>query len=504
MGSAFQLSTMMIRSFVFFTLLIAIHGLKYSEKNVEVTTDDGTTVTCSFVITYTADPFILNKKKSKITCKPKVSGSGAQILDLPEVGDVDFEFQLKKGKGTVKKAELVPEEPSGPSGATGSGPVNCSCVLPLDSLMPEMPEAPAPIAGRGLRLIQSRLANSVLLADDQETNKKIATFQSSDRKGLIGLILLPILLPQIIAAIQATLAGRSLNIETEERREQLEKILAQLEAAQERVDEIVGDRDLIKEFLKASNNNANGATFITNLTAFITAIQGLLAALGIGRSLPVNAHNRQLGSGPLAGLLGSGGLTGGLGSLGGSAPSPPPPSPSSPSTPLLDLLAGSSSNGGDLSGLLGALGGSNGGGDLAPLLEALAGSNGGSGDLTSLLGLLGGANGGSGDLASLLSLLTGSDSSLIEGIVSNVIQQQIESVLSDLGPEAMVDELLAEFGINGGIEEALAELETMEQEFDAMIEEFLAEVEAELAGGFGEDLRVPLQCDCVPYEVMAG
>jgi len=495
----------MIRSFVFFTLLIAIHGLKYSEKNVEVTTDDGTTVTCSFVITYTADPFILNKKKSKITCKPKVSGSGAQILDLPEVGDVDFEFQLKKGKGTVKKAELVPEEPSGPSGPTGSVPMNCSCVLPLDSLMPEMPEAPAPIAGRGLRLIQSRLANSVLLADDQETNKKIATFQSSDRAGLIGLILLPILLPQIIAAIQAALAGRSLNIETEERREQLEKILAQLEAAQERVDEIVGDRDLIKEFLKACNNNANGATFITNLTAFITAIQGLLAALGIGRSLPVNAHNRQLGSGPLAGLLGSGGLTGGLtgglGGLGGSAPSPPPPSPSSPSTPLLDLLAGSSSNGGDLSGLLGALGGSNGGGDFAPLLEALAGSNGGSGDLTSLLGLLGSANGGSGDLAPILSLLTGSDSSLIEGIVSNVIQQQIESVLSDLDPDAMVDELLAEFGIVGGIEEALAELETMEQEFDVMLEEFLAEVEAELAGGFGEDLRVPLQCDCVPYEI---
>merc|ERR1719419_1357281 len=346
--------------------------------------------------------------------------------------------------------------------------MNCSCVLPLGSLIPE---GPGPIqAGRGLRLIQSRLANSVVLANDQETNKKIATFQPSNRGGLIGLILLPILLPSIIAAIQAALAGRSLNIETEERREQLEKILEQLEAAQERVDEIVGDRDLIADFIKTCNNNANGATFITNLTAFITAIQGLLAALGIGRSLPVNAHNRQFGSGPLAGLLGSGSLTGGLGGLGGSAPSPPPPSPSSPSTPLLDLLAGSSSNGGDLSGLLGALGGSNGGGDLAPLL----------------------------------SLLSGSDSSLIEGIISNVIQQQIDSVLSELDPDALVDELLAEFGINGGIEEALAELETMEQEFDAAVEEWLAEVEAELAGGFGEDLRVPLQCDCVPYEVVVG
>merc|ERR1711973_67553 len=489
MGVPFQLSTIMIRSFVFFTLLIASQGqeLTHKEKNVEVTTDKGETAKCAFTILYTADPFTVNKKKSKAVCKPKVTGIAATVLDLPEVGDVDFEFKLKNGKGKPTKAELVQEVTTGPGGPPAGGPMNCSCVLPLDSLIPE---GPGPIqAGRGLRLIQSRLANSVVLANDQETNKKIATFQPSNRGGLIGLILLPILLPSIIAAIQAALAGRSLNIETEERREQLEKILAQLEAAQERVDEIVGDRDLIADFIKTCNNNANGATFITNLTAFITAIQGLLAALGIGRSLPVNAHNRQFGSGPLAGLLGSGGLTGGLGGLGGSAPSPPPPSPSpsSPSTPLLDLLAGSSSNGGDL----------------APLLGALAGSNGGSGDLSSLLELLGSANGG-GDLAPLLTLLTGSDSSLIEGIISNVIQQQIDSVLSELDPDALVDELLAEFGINGGIEEALAELETMEQEFDAAVEEWLAEVEAELAGGFGEDLRVPLQCDCVPYEVVVG
>merc|ERR1712029_945184 len=461
MGVPFQLSTMMIRSFVFFTLLIAIQAQEktHEVKNVEITTDEGKTAKCKFVILYKADPFTVNKKKSKAVCKPKVTGIAATVLDLPEVGDVDFEFKLKNGKGKPTKAELVQEVTTGPGGPPAGGPMNCSCVLPLDSLIPE---GPGPIqAGRGLRLIQSRLANSVVLANDQETNKKIATFQPSNRGGLIGLILLPILLPSIIAAIQAALAGRSLNIETEERREQLEKILEQLEAAQERVDQIVGDRDLIADFIKTCNNNANGANFITNLTAFITAIQGLLAALGIGRSLPVNAHNRQFGSGPLAGLLGSGGLTGGLGGLGGS----------------------------------------NGGGDLAPLLGALAGSNGGSGDLSSLLELLGSANGGGGDLAPLLSLLSGSDSSLIEGIISNVIQQQIDSVLSELDPDALVDELLAEFGINGGIEEALAELETMEQEFDAAVEEWLAEVEAELAGGFGEDLRVPLQCDCVPYEI---
>merc|ERR1712243_84112 len=259
-------------------------------------------------------------------------------------------------------------------------PMNCSCRLPLDfeGLMPET--GPEVIAGRGLRLIQSRL-NSVSLRNDQESNKKIATFNPSNRGGLIGLILLPILLPLIIAQIQALLAGRSLNIETEERREKLEKMLAELEAAQERVEEIVGDRNLVEDFIKTCNNNANGATFITNLTAFITAIQGLLTALGIGRSFPVpNAHNRQFGSGNLLGLLGQGGLGGNLGGLGGSAPSP------APSSPLLGLLGGSGGNGGDLSGLLGAIGGSNGGsGDLGPLLGALAGSNGGSGDLSSLL-----------------------------------------------------------------------------------------------------------------------
>ena len=52
--------------------------------------------------------------------------------------------------------------------------------------------------------------------------------------------------------------------------------------------------------------------------------------------------------------------------------------------------------------------------------------------LSSLLELLGSANGGSGDLAPLLALVGGSDSSLIEGIISNVIQQQIDSVLSEL------------------------------------------------------------------------
>merc|ERR1711931_480230 len=495
MGVPFQLSTITIRSFVFFTLLIASQGqeLTHKEKNVEVTTDKGETAKCAFTILYTADPFTVNKKKSKAVCKPKVTGIAATVLDLPEVGDVDFEFKLKNGKGKPTKAELVQEVTTGPGGPSVGVPMNCSCVLPLGSLIPE---GPGPIqAGRGLRLIQSRLANSVVLANDQETNKKIATFQPSNRGGLIGLILLPILLPQIIAAIQAALAGRSLNIETEERREQLEKILAQLEAAQERVDEIVGDRDLIKEFLKACNNNANGATFITNLTAFITAIQGLLTALGIGRSLPVpNAHNRQFGSGNLLGLLGNGGLGGNLGGLGGSAPSPAPTPAAAPSSPLLGLLGGSGGNGGDLSGLLGALGGSNGGsGDLGPLLGALAGSNGGSGDLSSLLEALGSANGGSGDLAPLLALVGGSDSSLIEGIISNVIQQQIDSVLSELDADAMVDELLLEFGINGGIEEALAALETLESEFDAMVEEFLAELEAEFSG-FEGPLDIPLQC----------
>merc|ERR1711962_1292829 len=474
MGSAFQLSTKMFRSFVFLSLLIVIHGLTQTIKNVKVTVGEKE-LKCTFKVIYTADPFVVNEKKSKLTCKPKVSGTATAKLEIKDVGVVEFDFKITNGKGKVTSAKLVPATTEAPvvPAPIGNVPMNCSCRLPLD-FDGKMP-GPEVIAGRGLRLIQSRL-NSVSLRNYQESNKKIATFNPTDRKGLIGLILLPILLPLIIAQIQALLAGRSLNIETEERREKLEKMLAELEAAQERVEEIVGDRNLIEDFIKTCNNNANGATFITNLTAFITAIQGLLAALGIGRSLPVpNVHNRQFGSG---GLLGNGGLLG--------------------------LLGGSGGNGGDLSGLLGALGGSNGGsGDLGPLLGALAGSNGGSGDLSSLLELLGSANDGSGDLAPLLALVGGSDSSLIEGIISNVIQQQIDSVLSELDADAMVDELLLEFGINGGIEEALAELETLESEFDAMVEEFLSELEAEFTG-FEGPLDIPLQCDCVPYEVMIG
>merc|ERR1712121_109113 len=503
MGSAFQLSTKMFRSFVFLSLFIVIHGLTQTIKNVKVTVGEKE-LKCTFKVIYTVDPFVVNKKKSKLTCKPKVSGTATAKLEIKDVGEVEFDFKITKGNGKVTSAKLVPAPTEAPvvPVPTGNVPMNCSCRLPLDfeGLMPET--GPEVIAGRGLRLIQSRL-NSVSLRNDQESNKKIATFNPSNRGGLIGLILLPILLPLIIAQIQALLAGRSLNIETEERREKLEKMLAELEAAQERVEEIVGDRNLVEDFIKTCNNNANGATFITNLTAFITAIQGLLTALGIGRSLPVpNAHNRQFGSGNLLGLLGQGGLGGNLGGLGGSAPSPAPTPAPAPSSPLLGLLGGSGGNGGDLSGLLGALGGSNGGsGDLGPLLGALAGSNGGSGDLSSLLELLGSANGGSVDLAPLLALVGGSDSSLIEGIISNVIQQQIDSVLSELDADAMVDELLLEFGINGGIEEALAELETLESEFDAMVEEFLAELEAEFTG-FEGPLDIPLQCDCVPSEMV--
>merc|ERR1712025_828226 len=486
MGSAFQLSTKMFRSFVFLSLLIVIHGLTQTIKNVKVTVGEKE-LKCTFKVDYTADPFVVNKKKSKLTCKPKVSGTATAKLEIKDVGEVEFDFKITKGNGKVTSAKLVPAPTEAPvvPVPTGNVPMNCSCKLPLDfeGLVPET--GPEVIAGRGLRLIQSRL-NSVSLRNDQESNKKIATFNPSNRGGLIGLILLPILLPLIIAQIQALLAGRSLNIETEERREKLEKMLAELEAAQERVEEIVGDRNLVEDFIKTCNNNANGANFITNLTAFITAIQGLLAALGIGRSLPVpNAHNRQFGSGNLLGLLGQGGLGGNLGGLRGSAPSPAPTPAPAPSSPLLGLLGGSGGNGGDLSGLLGALGG----------------SNGGSGDLSSLLELLGSANGGSGDLAPLLALVGGSDSSLIEGIISNVIQQQIDSVLSELDADAMVDELLLEFGINGGIEEALAELETLESEFDAMVEEFLAELEAEFTG-FEGPLDIPLQCDCVPSEVV--
>merc|ERR1712064_208484 len=216
MGSAFQLSTKMFRSFVFLSLLIVIHGLTQTIKNVKVTVGEKE-LKCTFKVDYTVDPFVVNKKKSKLTCKPKVSGTAT--------AKVEFDFKITKGNGKVTSAKLVPATTEAPvvPVPTGNVPMNCSCRLPLDfeGLMPET--GPEVIAGRGLRLIQSRL-NSVSLRNDQESNKRIATFNPSNRGGLIGLILLPILLPLIIAQIQALLAGRSLNIETEERREKLEKM----------------------------------------------------------------------------------------------------------------------------------------------------------------------------------------------------------------------------------------------------------------------------------------
>ena len=61
---------------------------------------------CTFKVIYTVDPFVVNKKKSKLTCKPKVSGTATAKLEIKDVGEVEFDFKITNGKGKVTSAKL--------------------------------------------------------------------------------------------------------------------------------------------------------------------------------------------------------------------------------------------------------------------------------------------------------------------------------------------------------------------------------------------------------------
>merc|ERR1712203_933642 len=85
-------------------------------------------------------------------------------------------------------------------------PMNCSCKVPFPTELMEMMGPQTLPMGR-------RLA-PMLMTHDTESNRKVLKVE----RGLnrIGPLLLILLLPQIIAAIQAALAGRSLAVDKEE------------------------------------------------------------------------------------------------------------------------------------------------------------------------------------------------------------------------------------------------------------------------------------------------
>merc|ERR1712203_965417 len=85
-------------------------------------------------------------------------------------------------------------------------PMNCSCKVPFPTELMEMMGPQTLPMGR-------RLA-PMLMTHDTESNRKVLKVE----RGLnrIGPLLLILLLPQIIAAIQTALAGRSLAVDKEE------------------------------------------------------------------------------------------------------------------------------------------------------------------------------------------------------------------------------------------------------------------------------------------------
>ena len=131
----------------------------------------------------------MNKKKTTVTCDPdKNGGTAIEVFDLAKVGKISLKHSVKKGKEAVQDFS--------PYSAPDTSPVmsmNCSCKVPFPTELMEMMGPQTLPMGR-------RLA-PMLMTHDTESNRKVLKVE----RGLnrIGPLLLILLLPQIIAAIQA-------------------------------------------------------------------------------------------------------------------------------------------------------------------------------------------------------------------------------------------------------------------------------------------------------------
>ena len=132
----------------------------------------------------------MNKKKTTVSCDPdKNGGTAIEVFDLAKVGKISLKHSVKKGKEVVQ--DFSPYTAPSTSSVM---PMNCSCKVPFPTEMMEM-MGPGPIVPAGRRLAP------MLMRHDTENNRKILKVD----RGLnrIGPLLLLLLLPQIIAAIQA-------------------------------------------------------------------------------------------------------------------------------------------------------------------------------------------------------------------------------------------------------------------------------------------------------------
>merc|ERR1712227_1026994 len=427
-------------------------ALKYTEKR-SVTSSTGKTFECFYTIVYTKEK--LDKKKSKVECTPNTNGGIAiETFDLPDFGSAQVDTKIVKGKDKITILKKVDPPTSEPAG----GLLGCTCRMPN----PLMEMGTAPIAGRSLRKLENHLSK-VTMRRDPESNKSelppVAPLQPTNRLFIIKLLILAALIPTITTAITNALAaigiGRSLPInvasEVEERKENLETVLNQLQSAERKFNNALGDHAEDRTFLISLIRDAIRNAIIAQIQAFLASL------IPAGRSL--NVEDRQF-------LL----------------------------QQLLNQQQGGSTDGGSQLGSL--LGGSTGGG--LPLGSLLGGSTGGGSPLGSLLG-----GSGSG------------------GIVEQIIQQQMEAQM-----EAMLAEII---GSNGGMEEIMSglagemegmmtEMEGMMTEMEGGMEQFMNEMMTEMGmnGGMEEmmnELMVemggempeyidlpPLQCDCVPSD----
>merc|ERR1712133_154704 len=457
-------------------------ALKYTEKR-SVTSSTDKTFECFYTIVYTKEK--LDKKKSKVECTPNTNGGIAiETFDLPDFGSAQVDTKIVKGKDKITILKKVDPPTSEPAG----GLLGCTCRMPN----PLMEMGTAPIAGRSLRNLENHLSK-VTMRRDPESNKSeltpVAPLQPTNRLFIIKLLILAALIPTITTAITNALAaigiGRSLPInvasELEERKENLETVLNQLQSAERKFNNALGDHAEDRTFLISLIRDAIRNAVIAQIQAFLASL------IPAGRSL--NVEDRQFllqqllnqqqggstdGGSPLGSLLG--------GSTGGSTDG---------GSPLGSLLGGSTGGGSPLGSLLG---GSGSGGiveqiiqhqmeaQMEAMLAEIIGSNGGMEEIMSLMGI----NGGLEEIMSLAGMNGGMEE-IMSGLAGEMegMMTEMEGMMTEMegGMEQFMNEMMTEMGMNGGMEEMMNELM------------------AEMGGEMPEYIDLPpLQCDCVPSD----
>merc|ERR1719376_371013 len=196
-----------------FFFLVFLAGISQGAKLVEqreIKTSSGKTFNCFYTINY-KNKGVVNKKKSKVECDPdETGGTAIEVFDLPDVGKISLKHSVKKGKDAVQDYSPYSKP------ASSVMPLNCSCKVPFPM---EMMEA----MGSQEMLATGRRLPPLLMTHDSESNRKV--MRVNRELNRIGPILLLLLLPQIIAAIQAALAGRSLAVDKAELREKFNRQL---------------------------------------------------------------------------------------------------------------------------------------------------------------------------------------------------------------------------------------------------------------------------------------